>query len=258
MPPSSLTPVKKGGYTAVLYLMNDLQFRMRGREPISLIIGQARPLAMCSPILHYQKGNVRNQAWRKYPIPCLVHLQGPTAINVHDLDRRAAPVNLWKFLISIVIDNLPLSHSETLANALDVFLEEVTKIRMIGQLFAIADVSVHPGAAPDEVIENMKLPAKKLRIFVQTTDDMPRRLSEPWAKLDCLAVPPIESADILVVLTFLFRNHAWLCNRIGYSCLLRPWRRILHETCPEGRPFCRSSAINDPARKPDLTNAIFK
>ena len=109
MPPSSLTPVKKGGYTAVLYLMNDLQFRMRGREPISLIIRQARPLAMCSPILHYQKGNVRNQAWRKYPIPCLVHQQGPTAINVHDLDRRAAPVNLWKSLISIVIDNLPLS-----------------------------------------------------------------------------------------------------------------------------------------------------
>ena len=121
--PSTLTPVKKGGDAAVLYFMNDLQFRMRSSEPISFIIGQTRPLAMCSPILHYQEGNVRDQILRKYPVPCFVHLQGPATIDVHDLDRRTAPGNLRKLLISIVIDNLPLSNTETSANALDVFLE---------------------------------------------------------------------------------------------------------------------------------------
>ena len=39
----------------------------------------------------------------------------------------------------------------------------------IGQLFAIADMQVHPGAAPNEVIKYMKLLAENFR-FLSTRE----------------------------------------------------------------------------------------
>src|SRR5215210_7194384 len=180
------------------------------------------------------------------------------AIDVHDLYWRAAPLDLRQFLIAVVIGNLCPGHVKTYTNAFDVFLEQGTEIRVIGQLFAIADMQVHPGAAPNEVIKYIELLAEKFRILVQPANDMPRRLSEPWAKLDRLPVPPISSADIFVVSGFLFRNHARHCNRIELSCPLHPWRLVLHKVSLERRLASRSSTVgNEPAGKPDLPNAVF-
>lgn len=64
------------------------------------------PVAMGSPILHDQQRDARNERTGKPVVPALVRLKIAAAIDVHDFDGAAAPLDWGSGFVPITVNNL--------------------------------------------------------------------------------------------------------------------------------------------------------